>query len=125
MALTQQPADRLSACLGHSQPLLLTRWCVLQEEGNIPYVVDNGVGAFETDPVKIADIMGDWLAPENKEEFRHMAHRSRALGRPHAVYDIVRDLAQMADELGALAKQLVGPSCCSKKALPVGQLAAA
>jgi 1,2-diacylglycerol 3-beta-galactosyltransferase len=97
----------------------------LQEEGNIPYVVDNGVGAFETDPAKIADIMADWLAPENKEDFKHMAHRSRALGRPHAVYDIVRDLAQMADELGALAKQLVGPSCCSKKALTVGQLAAA
>lgn len=102
----------------------------LQEEGNIPYVVDNGVGTFETDPVKIADIMAEWLADENKEDFMHMAHRSRALGRPHAVYDIAHDLAKLADELGALAKQLVGPagrSCCSGKgkALPVGQLVAA
>jgi 1,2-diacylglycerol 3-beta-galactosyltransferase len=102
--------------------------CVhLQEEGNIPYVVDNGVGAFETDPAKIADIMAEWLAPGNKQEFTFMAHRSRALGRPHAVYDIARDLAQLADELGALAKQLVGPAGRrgSKAVLPVGQLASA
>lgn len=106
---------------------------LFQEEGNIPYVLDNGVGTFETDPVKIASIMAAWLSEENKEDFRHMAHRSRALGRPHAVYDIAQDLAQLADELGTLAKQLVGPaggsskSCCGGKgkALPVGQLAAA
>lgn len=105
----------------------------MQEEGNIPYVVDNGVGDFETDPVEIANIMAEWLAPDNKEEFIHMAHRSRALGRPQAVYEIVHDLAKLADEVGALAKQLVEPvgaavrSCCSgkNKQLPVSQLAAA
>jgi hypothetical protein len=91
-------------------------------------VVDNGVGTFETDPAKIADIMAEWLAPENKQDFRNMAHRSRALGRPHAVYDIAADLAQLADEVGALAKQVVGACCKGKgkgKALPVGQLVAA
>lgn len=94
-------------------------------------MVDNGVGAFETDPAKIANIMAEWLAPENKEEFVHMAHRSRALGRPQAVYNIVHDLAVLADEVGALAKQVVR-SCCGggkkgggSKQLQVGQLVAA
>lgn len=56
----------------------------LQEEGNIPYVVENGVGTFETDPVKIADIMAEWLAPENKHDFRNMAHRSRCGTAQHS-----------------------------------------
>lgn len=86
------------------------------------------MGAFETDPVKIANIMAEWLDPANKAEFKQMAHRSAALGRPQAVYNIVQDLALMADELGAAARQVV--SCCGKgsrkqKELLVGQLAAA
>jgi 1,2-diacylglycerol 3-beta-galactosyltransferase len=110
--------------------LLLSPATHLQEEGNIPYVLDNGVGAFETDPAKIADIMEDWLAQENRQEFRNMAHRSRALGKPQAVYHIVEDLAHMADTLGAEARQ-AARACCSggkRRAaaqLPVGQLATA
>lgn len=77
-------------------------------------MVDNGVGAFETDPAKIADIMGEWLDPDNREAFMHMAHRSKALGRPHAVYDIVHDLAHMANTLGLKARQL-DHSCCRRK----------
>lgn len=98
----------------------------MQEEGNIPYVVDNGVGTFEKDPAKIADIMAEWLHPDNREAFTHMAHRSKALGRPHAVYDIVGDLAHMADTLGQTARQLVR-SCCRKGRgeMEVGELVAA
>ncbi len=65
-----------------------------QEEGNIPYVVDNGVGAFETDPAKIAAIMADWLGPL-RAKFDEMARRSKALGRPEAVYRIVEDLHEL------------------------------
>jgi 1,2-diacylglycerol 3-beta-galactosyltransferase len=84
----------LSLCHAHSH--------ALQEEGNIPYVVDNGVGTFETDPAKIADIMAAWLAPSNKAAFRHMAHRSAALGRPQAVYEIVDDLDELTNTATSL-----------------------
>lgn len=133
--ITKAGPGTIAEALISGLPILLNGNVPCQEEGNIPYVLDNGVGAFETDPVKIAGIMSAWLSEENKEEFRHMAHRSRALGRPHAVYDIAHDLAKLADELGSLAKQLVGAagsggsskSCCGGKgtALPVGQLVAA
>lgn len=132
-----RPQTHVRACAAAS-PVCMVRFSAFhaplhptapQEEGNIPYVVDNGVGAFETDPAKIADIMADWLAPENKTAFQHMAHRSAALGRPQAVYNIVHDLAELADTLGQQARRLV---CCGggsraqqQQRLPVGQLVAA
>lgn len=96
---------------------------LLQEEGNIPYVVENGVGAFETDPVKIADIMAEWLSPDNKAFFRQMAQRSAALGRPQAVYNIVHDLASLADELGVRSRQLLGSCCGRPRGAPAGPTA--
>lgn len=65
-----------------------------QEEGNIPYVVDNGVGAFETRPPFIAETLQRWLGPDSKGALEGMAARSKALGRPEAVYKIVEDLAR-------------------------------
>ena len=68
-----------------------------QEEGNIPYVVDNGCGAFERDPEKIAEIVNGWFAPENRGQLRRMARNARTLGRPDALFKIVKDLAQLAE----------------------------
>jgi hypothetical protein len=67
-----------------------------QEEGNIPYVLDNQVGAFETRPPAIAEILKGWFAPTGRAELEAMAARSKALGRPEAVYKIVEDLARLA-----------------------------
>lgn len=66
--------------------------------------MENGVGAFETRPRAIADIIAAWLAPSNAEAFKAMAARSKALGRPQAVYQIVADLAALADEAGAAVR---------------------
>lgn len=48
-----------------------------QEEGNIPYVIDNGVGTFEVHPPKIAHIMHRWLMGNHEDQHEHkqMAHR--------------------------------------------------
>lgn len=59
-------------------------------------MVDNGAGAFETDPTKIAAIMAEWLAPAGRAAFEAMAAASKALGRPEAVYRITEDLAKLA-----------------------------
>lgn len=49
----------------------------MQEEGNIPYVIENGVGTFETQPAKIAAIIKSWLkgTAEEQEAFANMAQR--------------------------------------------------
>lgn len=91
-----------------------------QEEGNIPYVVDNGVGAFETDPSRIADIMADWLgdAPAKKEAFKEMARRSKALGRPRAVYNIARDLAGLVEAAPRLVVEEAAACCGGRRRQP-------
>ena len=68
----------------------------LQEEGNIPYVLENEVGAFEKRPPFIAEKLRGWLEPSRRNLLEGMAARSKALGRPEAVYQIVEDLARLA-----------------------------
>lgn len=67
-----------------------------QEEGNIPYVIENGVGAYSEEPQTIAHIVAGWLDPQNTKELQNMSMRAQRLGRPDATYNIVRDLARMA-----------------------------
>lgn len=54
------------------------------------------VGAFETKPARIAAILQRWLS-EGRGELAAMAARSRALGKPQAVYNIARDLVALTD----------------------------
>ena len=63
----------------------------MQEEGNIPYVVDNKVGAFETRPPFIGEILKQWLDPGKRVDLEKMAARSKALGRYERESDIVRE----------------------------------
>ena len=63
-----------------------------QEEGNIQFVIDNQVGAYSEIPQTIAQTVAGWLAPENATQLSMMSSRARALGRPDATFDIVRDL---------------------------------
>jgi len=101
-----------------------------QEEGNIPYVVDNGVGAFETNPARIAQILCNWLDPANAAEFAAMGRRSKALGRPRAVYNIAHDLAGLMERAASLVVEGGGAAagkraCCGGKQQQVPALVAA
>ena len=66
-----------------------------QEEGNAPYVVDNHVGFYEESPAGIAAIIARWFGPE-RDHLRTMSERARTLGRPHATFDIVRSIVELA-----------------------------
>jgi glycosyltransferase involved in cell wall biosynthesis len=79
-------------------PILLNGNIPCQEEGNIGYVTDNGAGAFETDPGRIAALVARWLSAGFKKQLAAMAAASKALGRPEAVYNIARDLAALCSE---------------------------
>jgi 1,2-diacylglycerol 3-beta-galactosyltransferase len=72
-------------------PIILSGFIPGQEEGNVPYVVDHGVGVHEERPKEIATIIARWFGPE-RERLREMAERARSLGHPHATFDIVRSI---------------------------------
>jgi 1,2-diacylglycerol 3-beta-galactosyltransferase len=66
------------------------------------------VGVFEKSPAKAAQLIKGWLG-EQRAEFEEMKRRAKALGKPHALFDICRDLATLAPAPGtekAAAKSL-------------------
>jgi 1,2-diacylglycerol 3-beta-galactosyltransferase len=64
-----------------------------QEEGNIPFVVDNGVGSFSTKPEDIAGTVANWFSDEYSTFLAEMSEKAKKLGRPEATFKIVKDLA--------------------------------
>lgn len=99
--ITKAGPGTIAEALISGLPILLNGNVPCQEEGNIPYVIDNGVGDFETDPEQISHIMQKWLLPHDehhKQLFHSMGVKSKELGRPDAVYQIVHDLAGLADK---------------------------
>ena len=50
---------------------------------------------FESDPQRAAALISGWFG-ERRREFEGMQRRARALGRPGALNDIVRDLSTLA-----------------------------
>ena len=58
--MLQAGPGTIAEALIRGVPLLLNGCVPCQEEGNIPYVLENKVGAFCKDPVGIAGIIADW-----------------------------------------------------------------
>jgi len=63
-----------------------------QEEGNVSFVLENGVGAYSEDPLRIAHIIARWFDTESKE-LKEMSAKAKLLGRPEATFNIVCELA--------------------------------
>ena len=75
-------------------PILLSGFVPGQEEGNVPFVVENGVGAYCDAPDGIAAIVSGW---SSSGEMDRIADRARSLGRPQAANDIVDEIAGLLD----------------------------
>lgn len=78
-------------------PIILSGRIPCQEEGNIPFVLDNGVGCYETEPRRIAQVAKRWLTSD-AHLLPVMSRRARALSMPSATFDIARDLLDMASQ---------------------------
>lgn len=98
--ITKAGPGTIAEALIRGVPLLLNGCIPCQEEDNIPYVVNNNVGTFESKPKKIAKIVSDWFGPK-RDELEAMAARAKAMGRPKATFRIVEDLAGLIDEAAA------------------------
>ncbi|CAA7406942.1 unnamed protein product [Spirodela intermedia] len=74
-----------------------------QEVGNVPYVVDNGAGVFSKSPKETAALVARWFGP-GAEEMRRMSANARRLAQPDAVFDIVRDIDDLARRRSPVAR---------------------
>jgi 1,2-diacylglycerol 3-beta-galactosyltransferase len=94
--VTKAGPGTIAEALISGLPIVLSGFIPGQEEGNIPYVVDQGVGEFTTDPAVIAGIVARWFGPE-RERLAAMSAQARALGYPQATFDIVRSTINLLE----------------------------
>ena len=95
--VTKAGPGTIAEALISGLPLVLSGFIPGQEEGNIPYVVDGGVGEFTTDPATIAGIVARWFGPE-RERLDNMAAKARTFGYPQATFDIVRSIRGLLEQ---------------------------
>ncbi|KAL9326165.1 hypothetical protein ACSQ67_006810 [Phaseolus vulgaris] len=67
------------------------------EKGNVPYVVDNGAGVFTRSPKETAKMVAEWFTTKS-DELKAMSEKALKLAQPEAVFDIVRDINELAQQ---------------------------
>eukprot|EP00210_Caulerpa_lentillifera_P009370 g8933.t1 len=95
--ITKAGPGTIAEALICGTPILLNGFIPGQEAGNIPYVTENRVGAYENNPDKIAAILKEWFISK-KDELKEMSIKAKTLGRPEALERIVQDLAALCDQ---------------------------
>lgn len=67
----------------------------------MPYVVDNGAGVFTRSPKETARLVAEWFSTKT-EELNRMSQNALKLAQPDAVFDIVKDIHDLALQRGPL-----------------------
>ncbi|MCD6291416.1 MAG: glycosyltransferase [Anaerolineae bacterium] len=106
--VTKAGPGTISEALSMGLPIILSGFVPGQEAGNIPYVTENGVGAYAEDPEEIAQVVVDWLQAGNPD-LQQMKERARRLARPGATLAIVDRLLQLVSERKA-EEEVVSPA---------------
>lgn len=84
-------------------PIVLSDFIPGQEDGNITFVVENGIGYYTEDPNEIATIIGQWFK-QDRTILAEMAAQSLKLSHPQATYDIVRSIIEVLENYSPSGK---------------------
>lgn len=63
----------------------------------MPYVVNNGAGVFTRSPKETARIVAEWFSTKT-DELKRMSENALKLANPEAVFNIVRDIHELAQQ---------------------------
>ncbi|XP_010241616.1 PREDICTED: monogalactosyldiacylglycerol synthase 2, chloroplastic-like [Nelumbo nucifera] len=100
--ITKAGPGTITEALIRGLPIILNDFIPGQEVGNIPYVVDNGAGVFSQNPKETAALVSEWFSSK-PEELKKMSENALKLAQPDAVFNIVRDIDDLARQHGSLA----------------------
>ncbi|KNA08815.1 hypothetical protein SOVF_158080 [Spinacia oleracea] len=100
--ITKAGPGTIAEAMIRGLPIILNDYIPGQEKGNVPYVVENGAGVFTRSPKETARIVAEWFSTKG-DELRKMSENALKLAKPEAVFEIVRDLHELADQRGPLA----------------------
>ncbi|PKA63062.1 putative monogalactosyldiacylglycerol synthase 3, chloroplastic [Apostasia shenzhenica] len=101
--ITKAGPGTIAEALIRGLPIILNDYIPGQEVGNVPYVVDNGAGVFSKSSKKTAKLVARWFSTESNE-LKKMSECALKLAQPEAVFDIVKDIHGLAEELGPLSQ---------------------
>lgn len=76
-------------------PLIISGYIPGQERGNVDYVLENEAGAYAEDPAEIAQLIDNWLRPDNAL-LSQMKQNAARLARPQASLEIAQLLCGAA-----------------------------
>ncbi|KAJ0745635.1 putative monogalactosyldiacylglycerol synthase [Helianthus annuus] len=100
--ITKAGPGTIAEALIRGLPIILNDYIPGQEKGNVPYVVGNGAGVFTRSPKETTQIVAGWFST-NSDELKKMSENGLKLAQPEAVFDIVRDIHDLAGQHGPLA----------------------
>ncbi|CAN0918568.1 Monogalactosyldiacylglycerol synthase 2, chloroplastic [Linum grandiflorum] len=101
--ITKAGPGTIAEALIRGLPIILNDYIPGQEKGNVPYVVDNGAGMFTRSPKETAKIVAEWFTSK-KDDLERRSDKAMKLAQPEAVFDIVKDIHQLAQDRGPLAR---------------------
>lgn len=64
-----------------------------QEEGNVPYVVNNGFGDYKKEPRAIGEVVSGWL--RSSETLTKLSKKALEASRPSSTTDIAREIGEL------------------------------
>lgn len=94
--VTKAGPGTIAEALISGLPIILSGFIPGQEEGNIPYVLENEVGLYGKSPDEIATIVCHWFT-DQREQLKQMAARAQRLGKPQATFQIVTSIVQLLE----------------------------
>jgi 1,2-diacylglycerol 3-beta-galactosyltransferase len=92
--VTKAGPGTIAEALIRGLPILLSGYIPGQEEGNVPFVVENEVGVFASKPAAIASQVVRWFGPD-RAKLAQMSENAKRLANPHSTENIVTELASL------------------------------
>jgi 1,2-diacylglycerol 3-beta-galactosyltransferase len=94
LVVTKAGPSSICEALAAGLPMVLYGFIAGQEEGNVPYVTEQGVGVHIEAREELARQIADWLRPGDGT-LAQMAARARALGRTGAADQVVAQVTRL------------------------------
>jgi 1,2-diacylglycerol 3-beta-galactosyltransferase len=97
-------------------PIILTGALPGQEDGNIDFVLQNGLGVLAPTPERLTHHLTTLLDPSGWQ-LDQMRARARAVSRPRAIFDVARLIASRVPQPSLYASATVEPQKPMKRVL--------
>lgn len=93
--ITKAGPTSIAEALARELPIILSDYIPSQEEENVEYVLDNGVGVLAEEPEHIVATLASWLQGDGAILDR-MSTAARGIARPRAAFDAANIIYQLA-----------------------------